>query len=98
MRKRTLTAASLLTAGILLRANAQAQQTPAANTPQAPAAKAATGPAAGAEKAPVAKTGTAAKPRTPTVLILRTRKEKVSYALGANLGRNLEDKAVKGRP
>jgi len=95
MRKLTLAAASLLTAGILLRANAQAQQTPAANTPQAPAAKAATGSAAGAQKAPVAKTGTAAKPKTPTVLALRTQKDKVSYALGANLGMNLHKQSVE---
>ena len=95
MRKLTLTAARLLTTGVLLTANAQAQQTPAANTPQAPAAKAVTAPAAGGQKAPAAKTGTAAKPRTQTVLTLKTQKDKVSYALGANLGMNLHKQSVE---
>jgi len=95
MRKLTLTAARLLTTGVLLTANAQAQQTPAANTPQAPAAKAVTAPAAGGQKAPAAKTGTAAKPRTQTVLTLKTQKDKVSYALGANLGMNLHKQSVR---
>jgi len=95
MRKLTLTAARLLTTGVLLTANAQAQQTPAANTPQAPAAKAVTAPAAGGQKAPAAKAGTAAKPRTQTVLTLKTQKDKVSYALGANLGMNLHKQSVE---
>ena len=88
MRKLTLTAIISLAAGLILMWNAQAQQTPAANTPQAPAAKAA--PAqAGAQKAPVAKTGPAARARTQPVLTLKTQKDKASYAVGLNLGRNL---------
>ena len=89
MRKLTFTTIHLLAAGILLTANAQAQQTPAANTQQAPAAKAAPAPAAGAQKAPAVKTGTAAKPRTQTVLTLKTPKDKTSYAVGLNVGKNL---------
>ena len=68
--------------------NAQAQQTPAANAQQAPA-KAASAPAAGAQKTPAAKTGPAAKPRTQPVLTLKTQKDKASYAVGLNVGRNL---------
>ena len=94
MRKLTLTAVNLLAAGIMLMGNAQAQQTPAANTQQAPAAKAAPAPAAGAQKAPAAKTGQLAKPRTQPVLTLKTQKDKVSYALGANLGMNLHNQSV----
>jgi FKBP-type peptidyl-prolyl cis-trans isomerase FklB len=89
MRKPTLTAVNLLAAGIMLMGNAQAQQTPAANTQQAPAAKAAPAPATGAQKAPAAKTGTAAKPRTAPALTLKTQKDKASYAVGLNVGRNL---------
>src|SRR5258706_7574836 len=89
MRKLTLTAVNLLAAGITLMGNAQAQQTPAANTQQAPAAKAAPAPAAGAEKATAAKTGPAAKPRTQPVLTVKTQKDKASYAVGLNVGRNL---------
>jgi len=72
----------------MLMGNAQAQQTPAANAQQAPA-KAVSAPAAGAQKTPAAKTGPAAKPRTQPVLTLKTQKDKASYAVGLNVGRNL---------
>jgi FKBP-type peptidyl-prolyl cis-trans isomerase FklB len=98
MRKLIVTAINLLAAGMLLIGNAQAQQTPAANAQQAPAAKAAPAPAAGAQKAPAAKTGPAATPRTQPVLTLKTQKDKVSYALGANLGMNLHKQSVEVDP
>ena len=88
MRKLTLTAVNFLAVGIMLMGNAQAQQTPAANAQQAPA-KAVSAPAAGAQKTPAAKTGPAAKPRTQPVLTLKTQKDKASYAVGLNVGRNL---------
>ncbi len=72
---------------MMLAGDGYAQQTPAANTPAAttPAAPAATTPkAATTAKAPVKKTGTAAAP-----VPLKTRKEKFSYALGMNIGKNL---------
>jgi FKBP-type peptidyl-prolyl cis-trans isomerase len=93
-----MTALNFLAAGLMLPAIAQAQQTPAANTKQAPAPKAAPAPAAGAQKAPAAKTGPAAKPRTQPVLTLKTQKDKVSYALGANLGMNLHKQSVEVDP
>jgi FKBP-type peptidyl-prolyl cis-trans isomerase FklB len=89
MRKLTFTAVNLLAAGVMLMGEAQAQQTPAANTQHPPAAKAAPTPAVGAQKAPAAKTGPAAKPRTQAVLTLKTDKDKTSYAVGFNVGRNL---------
>ena len=89
MKKPLITIASLLTAGMMLLGNALAQQTPAATPQQPPAAKAQPAPSAGAQKAPAAKTGPATKPRTPSVLTLKTQKDKVSYALGMNLGTNL---------
>jgi FKBP-type peptidyl-prolyl cis-trans isomerase FklB len=89
MRKRTITAIHFLAAGMMLPGTARAQQTPAATGQQAPAAKAAPAPAAGAQKAPAAKTGQTARPRTPSVLTLKTPKDKASYALGMNVGRNL---------
>jgi FKBP-type peptidyl-prolyl cis-trans isomerase FklB len=98
VRKPTITMVNLLAAGMMLIGNAQAQQTPAANTQQAPAAKAAPAPAAGAQKAPAAKTGPAAKPRTQSVLTLKTQKDKVSYALGMNLGTNLHKQGVEVDP
>src|SRR5260370_22978067 len=89
MRKLTITAVNFLAAAMMLMGNAQAQQTPAANTQQAPTAKAAPAPAAGAQKAPAAKTGQAAKPRLQHVLTLKTQKDKVSYAVGMNVGTKL---------
>ncbi len=98
MRKLTITVVNLLAAGMMLIGNAQAQQTPAAKAQQPPAAKAAPAPAAGALKAPAAKTGPAAKPRTQSVLTLKTQKDKVSYALGMNLGTNLQKQSVEVDP
>ena len=98
MQKPLITIASLLTAGMMLLGNALAQQTPAANPQQPPAAKAQPAPSAGAQKAPAAKTGPATKPRTPSVLTLKTQKDKVSYALGMNLGTNLHKETVEVDP
>jgi FKBP-type peptidyl-prolyl cis-trans isomerase FklB len=98
MQKLLITIASLLTAGMMLLGNALAQQTPAANPQQPPAAKAQPAPSAGAQKAPAAKTGLATKPRTPSVLTLKTQKDKVSYALGMNLGTNLHKETVEVDP
>ena len=98
MRKLTITTLSFLVAGMMLAGNVLAQQTPAANTQQTPAAKAAPAPTAGAQKAPAAKTGQLTRPRTQPVLTLKTQKDKVSYALGANLGMNLHKQSVEVDP
>ena len=98
MQKLFITAVSLLTAGMMLLGNALAQQTPAAKTQQPPAAKAQPAPPAGAQKAPAAKTGTATKPGTQSVLTLKTQKDKLSYALGMNLGSNLHKEKVEVDP
>jgi len=98
MRKSLITAVSLLTAGMMLLGNALAQQTPAAKAQQPPAAKAQPAPAAGSQKAPAAKTGPATKPRTTSVLTLKTQKDKLSYALGMNLGTNLHKETVDVDP
>jgi FKBP-type peptidyl-prolyl cis-trans isomerase FklB len=81
MRKLSITTLNLLVAGMMLPGNVLAQQTPAP--------KAAPAPAAGAQKAPAVKTGQAAKPRATPVLTLKTQKDKASYAVGLNVGRNL---------
>jgi FKBP-type peptidyl-prolyl cis-trans isomerase FklB len=102
MRKLTIAAVNLLAAGIMLPGSARAQQTPAATTPPAsatkpqtaPAAKSSQAPTVGAQKAPAAKTGQSGKPRTQTPLVLKTDKDKVSYALGMNLGINLHRDSI----
>jgi FKBP-type peptidyl-prolyl cis-trans isomerase len=98
MQKRLITAVSLLTAGMMLLGNALAQQTPAAKAQQPAAAKAQPAPPAGAQKAPAAKTGPATKARTQSVLTLKTQKDKLSYALGMNLGSNLHKETVDVDP
>jgi FKBP-type peptidyl-prolyl cis-trans isomerase len=89
VRKLIITALNFLVAGMMLPGNVLAQQTPAPNTQPTTAAKPAPAPAAGAQKAPTAKTGTASKPRTPAPLTLKTQKDKISYAVGMNVGKGL---------
>lgn len=85
-------AVNLLAAGLLL-GNAQAQQATASTSQQPPAAKTQAAPATGTQSAPAAKTGPAAKPKTAAApLVLKTEKDKVSYAIGMNVGMNVSDK------
>lgn len=76
---------AILSVGIILLGSARAQQspsgsqTPPSSTQAAPAAKA---------TAPAGAQSTAAK-RTPPPLALKTDKDKVSYAIGMNVGRNM---------
>src|SRR5207302_7686919 len=90
-----LTVFSILMVGTML-GTARAQQTPApaptAKTPQSPA-----------PKAPAPKTGSAtdgkapaAKSQGPTTL--NTPKDKLSYAIGLNIGRSLEKDAIEVDP
>jgi len=81
------TAVTLLAATVL-----SAQQTPAAKTqPAAPATKSSTTSAK-----PAAKTAAAAKPAG--ALVLKTQKDKFSYALGMNLGMSLHKQSVEVDP
>ena len=95
--QRSLTTALLLAAGMMVAATGYAQQTPAATTPAAttPAAPAATTPkAATTAKAPVKKTATATK--SAAAAPLNTKKERFSYALGMNIGKNLGNQLKQG--
>jgi FKBP-type peptidyl-prolyl cis-trans isomerase len=102
MRKLTITAVNVMVAGVMLLGSARAQQAPAAATPQSPAAKpqstpaakSSQAPAAGAQKAPAAKPGQTVKPTSQRPLVLKTDKDKVSYALGMNLGTNLHRDSI----
>ena len=86
MRKLTITVVNVLAVGMMLLGSARAQQTPAAASPQAPAAK--------PQTASAAKPGQPPKPKSPSSLGLKTDKDKVSYALGMNLGANLKRDSV----
>jgi FKBP-type peptidyl-prolyl cis-trans isomerase FklB len=96
MRKLSITAVILVAGVTLLLANVHAQQTPATGASQLPAAKTQTAPASGTQKAPAAKTATTAKAKTPALLVLKTQKDKVSYALGMSMGKDLGAKLHQG--
>jgi FKBP-type peptidyl-prolyl cis-trans isomerase FklB len=94
MHKSIIAAVNILAAGMLL-GNALGQQTPAATTPPASPAQAtpAQGTAMKAQTpATKAHSATAAKPATP--LVLKTQKDKFSYALGMKMGENLHKQSV----
>jgi len=87
----------LLATGTLLFVTAQGQQTsppttqPASATgQQAPATKSSTAPAGKGQGASAAKPGQKPAPKVQPPLKLKTEKDKVSYAIGLNVGRNLK--------
>jgi FKBP-type peptidyl-prolyl cis-trans isomerase FklB len=89
------TVAVLLTAGMLLPGNAQAQTTPA-TTPSASSTPAASAPAGSAKaQTPAAKAHSATAAKSPAPLALKTDKEKFSYALGMNNGKRLAESLRK---
>jgi FKBP-type peptidyl-prolyl cis-trans isomerase len=98
MRKPFIVAIQLVAAGTLMLGNGRAQQTPAATPQQPPAAKPRSAPAAGTQKAPAQKTGQNAKTETQTPVELKTQTDKISYALGMNLGVNLHKQSVEVDP
>lgn len=76
--------------GLLLLGNIRAQDTPPAKTPATPAPSTQKPPAA----KPRTATGTTA-PRAATPLVLKTQKDKVSYAIGLNIGKSLRKDSVE---
>jgi len=94
MSKTTFIAISIAAAGLFLAASTPAQQTPATNSPTTPPAAAKPATAAKPAQTPAAKTG-AATAKIPAPLILKTQKEKASYAIGMNIGKNLKRDSVE---
>ncbi len=109
MQKPFTLTAILFTASLLLPMNASAQQTPAnprqtpaakprqpaaSNAQPAPAAKPQTAPATGARKSPASKTGRAPVKKPQPVLTLNTQKDKISYALGMNIGAGMHAESI----
>jgi len=94
MCKTTFIAISVAAAGLFLAASTPAQQTPATNPPTTPPAAAKPATAAKPAQTPAAKTG-AATAKTPAPLTLKTQKEKASYAIGMNIGKNLKRDSVE---
>jgi FKBP-type peptidyl-prolyl cis-trans isomerase len=98
MSKTTFIATSLAAATLFLAANTPAQQPPAASSPSTPPAAAKPATAAKPAQTPAAKTGSAAAAKTPAPLTLKTQKEKASYAIGMNIGKNLKRDSVEVDP
>ena len=97
-RQHIFSRVTLCAATLLLACNSLAQQTPASNAPQAPASGSTAAPAAKTQKAPVAKPGTAASKTTAAPLALKTNKDKVSYAIGINIGKSMKKDSVDVEP
>lgn len=86
MQKLLIKTAAIMAAGMILLGGAIAQQAPASNPPQAQPAKPAQ------TTAPKPKTATVAK--TPPPLVLKTDKDKTSYAMGMVYGSRLKGDSV----
>ncbi len=72
---------------------AQAQQTASSSSAQTPPASSSQAPAAKTTPKPATKTGSTAA-KTPPVLVLKTDKDKESYAIGMNIGKSLHKDSV----
>jgi FKBP-type peptidyl-prolyl cis-trans isomerase FklB len=98
MSKTTFIATSIVAAGLFLATSTPAQQTPAANPPSTPPAAAQPATPAKPAQTPAAKTGAAATAKTAAPFTLKTPKEKASYAIGMNIGKNLKRDSVDVDP
>jgi len=79
-----------LAAGGLILVTALAQQNPAPSTPQTPPPK--------RQPAATAKTAHPPAAKAPAELTLKTQKDKVSYAIGLNIGKSLQKDSVDVDP
>jgi FKBP-type peptidyl-prolyl cis-trans isomerase FklB len=100
MRKLLFTAAGTLTVGIMLLGTTAAQTAPASTTKPATAAKTGTTAKTGS----TTKTSSTTKPHTATAatssqaLTLKTEKEKLSYAIGMNIGGSIKKDSLDVDP
>jgi FKBP-type peptidyl-prolyl cis-trans isomerase len=104
MRNQLLSMAAFVAAGLLLSGNANAQTSASSPAPAAssqtsggttaPAAKSQTGTGT-AKTGTASKTGTGTKTGTATPFVLKTEKQKQSYAIGLNIGKNMQKDGVE---
>jgi FKBP-type peptidyl-prolyl cis-trans isomerase len=101
MRKPIISAITLFfVTGLTPIGSSMAQDAPAPKPTPAPAAKSPQAPGAKSAQTPAAKsgTGTAARKPGPAPLVLKTPKDKASYAIGMNIGRGLHKDSVDVDP
>jgi FKBP-type peptidyl-prolyl cis-trans isomerase len=98
--KKTYTIVIALLAGtVIFGGNARAQQSAPAGGQQPPAAAAQTAPAAKTQTTPAAKTGQSTAAKRPVApLTLKTDKDKLSYAVGMNIGRSIHSQSMEIDP
>ncbi|MFZ0635783.1 MAG: FKBP-type peptidyl-prolyl cis-trans isomerase [Candidatus Acidiferrales bacterium] len=87
MKNLFTTAVMALAAGIILAGSGMAQQAPASNSQQTPATK--------TQTAPASKTHPATAAKSANTLTLKTEKDKLSYAIGLNVGKSLQNNIQK---
>jgi FKBP-type peptidyl-prolyl cis-trans isomerase FklB len=95
MQKPLILAVNAVAFGLILLSSAHAQQTPAASSAQTPAASPQKATAAKTPTATAAKTTPAATAKSAAPAALTTDKQKQSYAVGLNIGRNLKKQPVE---
>ncbi len=91
MKKSSLLLLDVFVAGLLVAGGARGQDAPATGTQPAPTAKTAPKPATAR---PRTSTATPPKTQAQAATALNTQKEKVSYAIGLNIGRSLHKDEV----
>jgi FKBP-type peptidyl-prolyl cis-trans isomerase FklB len=96
MQKTLTFALNLLVIGLLVSSNLRAQDTPAPKAQTTPAPKPQTTPASKAPGTTPAKPHTATGTKLP--LALKTDKDKVSYAIGVNIGKSMRKDTVDVDP
>ena len=96
MQKTLTFALNLFVIGLLASGNLRAQDTPAPKAQTTPAPKPQTTPASKAPGTTPAKPHTATGTKTP--LALKTDKDKVSYAIGVNIGKSMRKDTVDVDP
>jgi FKBP-type peptidyl-prolyl cis-trans isomerase FklB len=98
MKKTYSIVIALLAGAVIFAGNARAQQSAPAGGQQPPAASQ-TAPAAKAQTTPAAKTGQSAAAKRPVApLTLKTDKDKLSYAVGMNIGRSIHSQSMEIDP
>lgn len=98
MKKTYSSVITLLAGAVIFASNARAQQSAPAGGQQPPASSQ-TAPAAKTQTTPAAKTGQSTAAKRPVApLTLKTDKDKLSYAVGMNIGRSIHSQSMEIDP
>ena len=98
MQKPTISVLTILAAGAILLSPAQAQQTPASTAQNPPAKSTSQAPAPTTKKPAAIGPGQSAAVKTAAPLTLKTDKDKISYAIGLNVGKAMKRDGVDVDP